>query len=1282
VNKLSTPNFTASRMLKVLAVVTATFINLSVMGQTRTYVQEDVIKISGVTTSGQVDALSQADKQTTRTYFDGLGRTIQTVAIQVSPLQKDMVQPVVYNTLGQQTTNYLPYVPGSTDGAYHSDAITEQHAFYQITTDKVAVNDDPYSARVFENSPLLRLLKEGMAGTGFQPVSGGHYKEVAYRSNVTADNVLQWSNDGTTSPTYYAATKLSVTIAKDEQQIETRIFTDLYGHVVLKRQVNGSTFLDTYYIYNIAGLVSYVVPPKAIAIMQAGSNYSLSQTGVDRLIFKYQYDKLGRVVEKTIPAASALYMVYDTLSRPVLIQDGNLRTYNQWNYIKYDIQGRAISQGIYTDATHTTRAGMQSYVTGLVGYVTTWAEERNGTSGTGYYTNAVFPTSSIEPLAYSYYDNYDLDSNGSNDCNYVNEGLSGEPTTATARTRGLLTMLRKRTVGPGLGDIWLTSAYFYDSKERLLQTQGNNQLNSTVADISTTVLNFISKPTVSKVTKVTSVTTTVKTDYSYDAMYRLTALDQTYNSNPALRVAAYEYNEIGQLVKKNLNSITTGPIPANITLGTAESVASGQTVDKIASNSITMTPNFTAASGSVFTARISVPYLQSVDYRYNIRGQMLSINNSTLTVGPNNDDANDVFGMEMSYNDVTTGNTASWNGQLTSVRWMTRDGAGAKGPERNYNYNYDQFNRLTSALYQEKAGGTWNGNGAYDEKDISYDQNGNIMGLKRNSLISGVVNPIDNLTYAYNSNNPNQLKHMTDGTGGYYPTYGFKNLTSSTSDYSYDDNGNLIADPYKGLSFTYNVLNRTHAITITTGTGKYIDYTYDATGVLLRKRQYNNSTLQKTTDYIEGFVYENTTLAYFGTPEGRVVNTSGTLNPQYIITDQQGNARVTVVNNGGTAKVIQENSYYAFGLVMTGGITPTDPNKNLYNGGSEWQNDFGDLPDLMQTYYRNYDQALGRWTGVDPDGESLESMTNYNYAGNNPIMFNDPLGNLLTPDADGIYRIAWSSVDNDILQAFSAAGGSNTAAYTSWLRGETNTASATNLNIDINNVFYNLLSDDNYGGYWSSSNPTTVYVFNDSATSYFLGFAIAEQQGLIPSKNAELRFSMGIAHINMGAAAGLAGYVRIDPKSNPLILGVLLSEVTHNEDLNPRSNNGDSWGFLERGEELLKGLSNGVAISEGFNYGMSRVGPTEAEALAGYGKVLGVTGKILGFAGALNDANKILNKGLKNATIADWTKLGISGGQLLLKTNPYTITFGIVYGIADAAGYNPVDILYKLNFKK
>ena len=96
-----------------------------------------------------------------------------------------------------------------------------------------------------------------------------------------------------------------------------------------------------------------------------------------------------------------------------------------------------------------------------------------------------------------------------------------------------------------------------------------------------------------------------------------------------------------------------------------------------------------------------------------------------------------------------------------------------------------------------------------------------------------------------------------------------------------------------------------------------------------------------------------------------------------------------------TVKLIQENSYYAFGMQMTGGYTPaTNPNKKLYNAGSEWQDDIDGLADYYSTFYREYDPVIGRFNGVDPMSASFESWTTYHYSYNNPINFNDPMGDL------------------------------------------------------------------------------------------------------------------------------------------------------------------------------------------------------------------------------------------------------------------------------------------------
>jgi RHS repeat-associated protein len=994
----------------------------------KAYEDNTTVRTANVTTGDQVLALTNGQKSTTRTYLDGLGRTVQTVAIQASPIGKDLIQPAAFDATGNQPSEYLSYPGTDGTGSFRTASNSDLLSFYSNgTSTKTASDGSPFSQRVFESSPLHRLLKEGAVGDGFQPSQ--HYTSASYRPNTSADNVILWEVDGSYNNSYSANT-LSVSDLTDADGVETLIFKDINGHTVLKRQlanqtVNGiaETYFDTYYIYNNAGLISYIVPPKAVALMNYTTHsYLLSQAGVNKLIFTFVYDAMGRLIEKTIPGSAVLYMVYDPLNRPVLMQDGNLRKTNQWNYIKYDAGGRAVSQGIYTDATNTSRVLMQQYVSGLTGYSTTWFESRSGTViNSGYYTNNVFPTNNISPLAYAYFDDYDLNQDASYiaDYNYTPQSLGNEAT-PTTYSKGLPTIICKRSVGSGLSNIWLTSVIFYDKHGNVIQVQSNNQLNYTsitaVTDSKTYVPDFSGKTLQSKVIKITATgtagTNTILTTFTYDAdNIRVAAIDQKYNAQSVIHIASYAYNELGQLVKKSLGS---NPNP-----------------------------------------------LQSVDYRYNIRGQLLSINNSTLTNDSgtinSNGETNDLFGMNLLYDkvDANVGNTASYSGRITGIKWTAKNNSNVNTNERSYKYTYDPLNRLTQSVYAERLSGntgsfSLNADG-FDESGITYDENGNLITLKRNSSTIGGSsnNQVDNLTYTYSAANPNQLQSVTDGSGANYTGYGFRNLTGSTTGYGYDvsGNGNLTNDYYKGLTIAYNVLNRTDKITVTTSTNRYIYYTYDAVGKLLRKQQYDNGTLGTTTDYIDGYVYVNNTLSYFSMPEGRVVYVSATqLKPEYIINDQQGNARFGFQDNGSnTVQIVQENSYYAFGLNMAASTVtiPTVPNRRLYNGGSEWQNDYANLPDYYQTGYRNYDAALSRFVAVDPNAETAESLTSYQYAGNNPVMNNDPMGNTINqnpngpfivpqpplPDPDGPSNDPSSLSDDDLLAAAQAGDPAALEAY-------------------------------------------------------------------------------------------------------------------------------------------------------------------------------------------------------------------------------------------------------------
>ena len=87
--------------------------------------------------------------------------------------------------------------------------------------------------------------------------------------------------------------------------------------------------------------------------------------------------------------------------------------------------------------------------------------------------------------------------------------------------------------------------------------------------------------------------------------------------------------------------------------------------------------------------------------------------------------------------------------------------------------------------------------------------------------------------------------------------------------------------------------------------------------------------------------------------------------------------------------VIQYNEYYPFGLQTANSWTRDNASNNyLYNGGSELNTNSG----WYETFFRGYDAALGRFLQVDPLAHMSGGHSPYNYAFNDPVLFNDPVG--------------------------------------------------------------------------------------------------------------------------------------------------------------------------------------------------------------------------------------------------------------------------------------------------
>ena len=467
-----------------------------------------------------------------------------------------------------------------------------------------------------------------------------------------------------------------------------------------------------------------------------------------------------------------------------------------------------------------------------------FSETYNGNSSFYGYTTNVFPISNLDVSLVNYYDDYLFRDKLEAAYQYSNVHIVDLPSEEFKYTRGLLTGTITRILN---SDSWLRSVFYYDDRYRLIQTVGNNPFGD--IDRQSQVYDFAGRTVKKRLThSKDGQSVSVLEEFTYDHNSRLLAHYHQINNGPKVLLSQMQYNEIGQMVEKNLNSIATG-------------------------------------------------FTQSVDYRYNIRGWLTHINNSRLENdgGVTNDDANDWFGFELKYNDPTAnGGAAQFNGNISETV-----GKSFGSNKQGYGYTYDQLNRLKTAAYYNIDNPLRNGR--FNEQVTSYDANGNIKQLNRKGRTDetplGVLyNSMDALSYTYEGN---QLMSVADGaTATTEKEGGFRDRNALGNDYQYDANGNMILDKNKEIAvIEYNYLNLPQKIT--KENGDYIKYVYDAAGSKLAQSVFQGNTQMKKTDYVGGFIYENEQLQFFNHDEGRVIMTGNVPEYQYHLKDHLGNVRTT-----------------------------------------------------------------------------------------------------------------------------------------------------------------------------------------------------------------------------------------------------------------------------------------------------------------------------------------------------------------------------------------------------
>lgn len=389
---------------------------------------------------------------------------------------------------------------------------------------------------------------------------------------------------------------------------------------------NDTLWAETYYVYDVYGNLSVVFPPEAtrrLSVDFFGQSIADRKIFLNDWAFLYDYDGRNRMIMKKVPGADSVLMVYDKWDRLVLTQDGNQRdplteVGAQWMFTKYDALNRPVVTGLVMD-----RAGLKEEVEAATRANRSEEFQGSGLVAETQYSDLSLPQD-VDVAEYhtiTYYDNYLFRDQFRLSAAYpefdpvftaADEGPFHILPAKQESVKGLVTGTKTKILGNSDdADGYLETITYYDKKYRVIQVVSENHLGG--IEVISTQYDFVGNvKRVHSSHQVGAKTIYQLLEYEYDHADRLLSCDHSLDGAPAVRLYTNEYNELGELIRKRLH------------------------VDPADES-----------------------YKQSIDYAYNIRGWLTSINEAGLTgsqtiVEP--PQAADLFNMELIYNTTFTAN--------------------------------------------------------------------------------------------------------------------------------------------------------------------------------------------------------------------------------------------------------------------------------------------------------------------------------------------------------------------------------------------------------------------------------------------------------------------------------------------------------------------------------------------------------------------------------------------------------------------------------------------------
>ncbi|MBQ0103981.1 MAG: hypothetical protein KBS99_07410, partial [Prevotellaceae bacterium] len=793
-------------------------------------------------------------------YYDGLGRPSVLAAGGANTSGKYLYTMTEYDNMGRESKTWLPAV-GTTSPSIITASTMSSKSDATYQSDGYAFSETTYDALgrpTFRSTPGKLWKGKGI--------------KTDYITNA-ANSVRKYTLDSSGNPSgtmsYYPAASLTGEKVRDEDGNTIESYKDILGNVVLERR-NGNN--DTYYVYE-AGLLRTVIPP----LYQSKSDNSL--------LYKYEYDGLGRCTKKTLPGNIITTYCYDRSGRVIYMQDARLRSCGRHRFYMYDELGRLVVQG--TVSSQTVPAGKDLFVR--------FSQTQSGICGTGYeyLAPSISNTDIIDrhilidseqntPSQTGRTPISEIDDSNESYCNYVQEidgalveldnpqieivnyydgydflnaglfktALNGADFSKSSPT--CATTLQTGSIQSTSDGHYLCSVLYYDERGRVIDSR-QTTINGAVMS-QTTTYSFTNQP-LQSVTKLKMgyMTPTVTETNVYDAKSdKLTSTSLNFG-NAAIPVASITYDDLGRVKTRNSHG------------------------------------------GNIRTS-----------YTYDLHGWLTGLT-ATKANGSR------LFQEDIHYADNSNPAINCYNGNISMVRWLSGDNPMGANICSGYTYTYDGLNRLTKATF-----GTGNigQSGLSTNNDMgtvqyTYNANSSPTSLTRYGKKDVGYGIIDRLTYQYNGN---QLKTITDtGSALHYDgafEFSDANKAKLTQKvYDYDACGSMTYDPNRGITkIDYDLLG--NPVRVQFCNGNVTEYVYSATGARLQttyttgisgvssasttiaKKQSITAkeTLSKDVTYYMGnFIYTKDGLRY-NFADGY---TDGTTNGyHYYIRDHQGNNRV------------------------------------------------------------------------------------------------------------------------------------------------------------------------------------------------------------------------------------------------------------------------------------------------------------------------------------------------------------------------------------------------------